>query len=647
MPHRVKNRLKYVLERWIQRGALYQFLMIAGLIVAVAVGGGLLAFVIAGGFAGPFEAVWWSFLRLTDPGYLGDDEGTALRVISTLVTVLGYVLFMGSLIAILTQWLNQTMRKLESGLTPIAMKGHVLILGWTNRTPAIVHELVLSEGRVARFLRRRGVRRLRIVILAEEVDATLRHELREQVGREMHKWQIILRSGSSLRLEHLHRVDFMRAAVILLPGADFTLGGAEATDARVIKTLLSISNYGEAAKEPPPPLVAEIFDAKKIAIAQRAYQGEIDVVASDAFISRLIAQNVRHRGLSFVYAEILSYGSGNEVYVRPCPEFAGAGIHEIEDAFEEAVVLGAVRPAARGFEPLLNPPPDFRLQEDDRLVLIARTFEESAPLEGFRPQRVERPSSVRRPVPLHPERRILVMGWSHKVFALLREFGSYGSERFLIDVLSVVPTAEREAQLSSLALNAGRVQVRQLEGDYTDAADVEALAPTGYDNVVFLSSDWLETGEETDARTLLGYVLLRSLLPEDGGPEILVELMDPENARLFRKRPGEVIISPVILSHILAHVALRRELSAVFGELFGPGGAEIFFRDAGDYGLAGREVSFREVQHAAAEHGEIALGVRLAGGPTHTIGGVYVNPPAQKRWTLTEDDEIVVLTTYS
>ena len=80
----------------------------------------------------------------------------ARRAISSVLTVLGYVLFMGSLIAILTQWLNQKIRDFERGLTPIVRRNHILILGWTNRTLAIVDELMRAEGRVRRFLRRRA-----------------------------------------------------------------------------------------------------------------------------------------------------------------------------------------------------------------------------------------------------------------------------------------------------------------------------------------------------------------------------------------------------------------------------------------------------------------------------------------------------------
>jgi hypothetical protein len=75
-----------------------------------------------------------------------------LRAISTAVTVLGYVLFMGSLIAILSQGLAVAIRRMESGVTPISMQGHVVILGWTNRTPEIVAKLLTAQGRLQRFL---------------------------------------------------------------------------------------------------------------------------------------------------------------------------------------------------------------------------------------------------------------------------------------------------------------------------------------------------------------------------------------------------------------------------------------------------------------------------------------------------------------
>ena len=122
------NRLRFFLERLLLGGAHFHLLVIAGLILLVSWSAGFLAFMAAGSFESIFDASWWAFLRLSDPGYLGDDQGALLRILSTVVTVLGYVLFMGALIAIMTQWLNATIRRFENGLTPVSIKGHILIL---------------------------------------------------------------------------------------------------------------------------------------------------------------------------------------------------------------------------------------------------------------------------------------------------------------------------------------------------------------------------------------------------------------------------------------------------------------------------------------------------------------------------------------
>ena len=315
-----EKALRFRIERWIQRGVPFQLLFVAALVVAIAVLGGLAAWLATDAFERPFDAIWWSFLRLTDPGYLGDDQGLALRVISTCVTVIGYVLFMGSLIAIMTQWLARTLRRLESGLTPITMSGHVVILGWTNRTPELVVKLLGARGRLTRFLQERGLRRLRIVVLTDEVDAERRQALRDYVGELWSETRVFLRSGSALEPEDLQRLDLRRAAVIVVPGADFELGGAELTDTRVIKALLTLRRIlAPVPLDERPFVIAEIFDSAKVEIAEKALEGGFEIIASDAVISRLISQSVRHRRLARVFVELLSHEEGSSLYASPRP----------------------------------------------------------------------------------------------------------------------------------------------------------------------------------------------------------------------------------------------------------------------------------------------------------------------------------------
>ena len=127
---------------------------------------------------------------------------------------------------------------------------------------------------------------------------------------------------------------------------------------------------------------------------------------------------------------------------------------------------------------------------------------------------------------------------------------------------------------------------------------------------------------------------------------MLIELLDPQNHAIFRREQEEVLISPMILSHMLAHVALRPDLNAVFRELFSSGGAEIFFRPAEAYNLVNSEVSFRDVQDAVAAGGDTAVGVHIHAQSLSPSGGVHLNPNREETWTLQPADEIVVLATY-
>ena len=575
MLDRLKNRLKFQIEQLLLRGAHARLLFIASLVGSVAIVGGLLVQVTDVPFDGNETAIWWAFLRLTDPGYLGDDEGLARRVISTVLTVLGYVLFMGSLIAIMTQWLNQKIRNFESGLTPIVRRNHILILGWTNRTPAIVEELMRSEGRVRRFLERLGARGLHVVILSEDVSLERTMELRRTLGPLWEARKITFRSGIPLRMEHLERVDFRNASAIILPGADFAYGSANESDTRIVKTILSIaSQQGTDGNQSLPLLVTELFDPSKVKMAQRNYRGILEILASDVFITRCMAQNLRHSGLSHLFHQILSHGHGNSIHIRTFESFAGSRFGDLAGASPKAILLGVVRLDGEGFRSILNPSGDLILESEDRLVFLAQAYEDCEILKKLAPKQSLPQSQRMSHLQVKSKRRILILGWNHKVAALIKELDDYLHEQFEISILSLKSASEREAELGRQGIDRHRVKINHYEGDQTSPSDLAAIQPSSYDNVVVLGSDWLETQEESDARTIVGHLVLKDIL--EGAtqkPELLVDLMDADNIGLFQDKNTEVLVTPMMVSHVLAQVALRRELNVVYAELFGAGGA--------------------------------------------------------------------------
>ena len=275
-----------------------------------------------------------------------------------------------------------------------------------------------------------------------------------------------------------------------------------------------------------------------------------------------------------------------------------------------ACCSGSCVPEADDFQALLNPPGDLRLEANDRIAVLAPSYADAALPEtiGAAPELQERGAPASR---APARRRVLVLGWNHRVPALLEEFAAYPDEAFTIDIVSQVSAAKREKRIKAEAPSTEHLEIRQLEFDYTVPAYLESVDPASYDNLVLLPSERLKSEAESDARTILGYLLLRELM--EGGekaPAVLVELTDPDNAALFDNRRGEVIVTPLIISRMMARVALRRELRAVFDGLFSSGGSEILFRRIAEYELAenlkeskvpdagGRVFSFADLQRA-------------------------------------------------
>jgi ion channel POLLUX/CASTOR len=633
---RLKNRLTFELERFVVRSPLHRLLFIALLIAAVSLAAGLLARRTSAPFTSDADAIWWAFLRLTDPGYLGDDQGAGLRFISTIVTVLGYVLFLGALIAIMTQWLNATMARLESGLTPIAANDHIVIVGYSGRTAAIVKELLLSEERVARFLDARGARRLKIVILAERVDAQTVQDLKDRLGSLWRPRQIVLRSGTALRIEHLHRVDFLHAAAILLPSSEFSGKKTSTRDGQTIKALRATSISSRALRaERLPLVVAEVLDERHAGTAERAYGGPSEVLGTDALIARLLMQTVREPGSAQVYDELLAPATGNDIYIRRLPQLDGQAFATVARSFDEAIVVGVLRYVDGRPDAILAPAETFVVEEGDELVFVAKTFDACTP---GRIERAATPSALVGPSrPPRPPRRVLILGWNHNVPAMLHELASDRCDGGVheVDIVSSKAASERAATLPDAF---GLVRVRQLEIDYAAPGEIARLEPARYDNIVFVASDRVDSPNESDARTLLGHLLLEeALAPADRRPSVVVELASVENVALLGHGSADAVVSSVIMSHILTQVALRRGLHAVYMELFGAGGAELVLRAPSDYGIEVSDLSFSEIEAAARTRGDIAFGFRLR-------GELDLAPGRAQRVNVGAGDRIVAIT---
>lgn len=640
------DRVTFLIERQFIKGAGFQLLIVAAVIALISITGGA-AVMFVGGQMGFAEAVWWAFLRLTDPGYLGDDEGSWRRIVSTALTISGYVLFMGTLVAIMTRWLIAKMLEFERGLTPVSMRNHIVVVGWTNRTIPLLREVIGEAGSRRRFLAAFGMRKLRAVVLSEEVSAIQFQALKSDpvIGRT-HARDVVLRYGSVLEEEAIRRAGCMNAAAVIMP-SDYGRGDELVSpDVETIRALLSIDSRAARYGQSPPLAIAEIQDARRIETVRSAYSGPMEIVASDDTISRLLVQTILHPSLSAFLREVLTARRGNEILLRPAGRMAGGTLRDAASRCPHAILLGVLRAHDGRHKPLLNAPSATRIEETDLLVFLARSLAdiESSSSAATSLAPVERKASTRRSPPGRDGNRILLLGWSRRVPNLVDELASYEYMNFEVDMISIVDTATRSRAIERYSPRCARVPVRHIEADYLMTGELEQLDMSRYDSIFLLSSDQLENAEEADARVVVGQRIIEGLLKRAGlKPQVLLELADAANEGLIRSPDVETLVSPLILSHFMAQITLRRETRLVFEELFAAGGAEIEFRPPSAYGPADA-ASFAQLESRVAERGDTLLGIQQASESDSPSRGLQLNPPRDARFELRDDDRLCVLT---
>ena len=104
------------------RSPLSRFAVMMFLIALVTLVAGILIRQLVPGFDSTGDAVWWVFEHIVVPEYVDDDGDIAKRAVATVLIVLGSILFAGAIIAILVQWWDSTMERLELGLTPVCTR---------------------------------------------------------------------------------------------------------------------------------------------------------------------------------------------------------------------------------------------------------------------------------------------------------------------------------------------------------------------------------------------------------------------------------------------------------------------------------------------------------------------------------------------
>jgi voltage-gated potassium channel Kch len=515
------------------------------------------------------------------------------------------------------------LEELRKGRSFVCEENHTVILGWSPQVFSIVSELVIANA---------SRKRAAIAILADRDKVEMEDDIAAKVPH-LGTTRVVCRTGSPIDQADLAIVnpDAARSIIVLAPeGPD--------PDTHVIKTILALTNNPNR-KKAPYHIVAEIRERRNMEAARLVARDEAQLVLAEELLSRITVQTCRQTGLSVVYTELLDF-AGDEIYMQEEPSLVGKPFRDALFAYETSAVMG-ICGKIDGVK--LLPPMDRIIEPGDRIIAISAD-DVTVRLSGRTSFPIDESAITSRPPrPPRPERTLL-LGWNRRVPAIIHELEAYVAKGSTLDIVADVDVRE---EVEEHAKGLENLTVSFERADTTDRRVLDRLTAKGFDHILTLSYDDLET-QAADARTLVTLLHLRDIETKRGQSffSTVSEMLDVRNRQLAEvTQADDFIVSDRLVSLMLSQVSENRDLAAVFEDLFDPEGAELYLKPAGDYVEPGKPVTFYTVLESARRRGEIAVGYRLAklGKSPEAFYGVKVNPDKSKMVTFSEDDRILVL----
>ncbi|WP_435971544.1 CASTOR/POLLUX-related putative ion channel [Streptomyces sp. Qhu_M48] len=558
---------------------------------------------------------------------LGGEVGPPLRVVLSVLLALIALFYVSTLVSLITTGITDKLLALDRGHAPVLESGHTVVLGWSEQIPTVVTELVAAHAH-----RRRGV----ITVLADRAKADMDEELHATVGATG-RTRLICRSGRPTDPVALARVSPTTADCVLVLPRD-----SPHDDAEVVKTLLSLS--AAVGEEHPVRVVAAVRDDRYLSAARLAGGPLSTVLDMDDIAARLLVQCARQPGLSLVHQELLDF-AGHEFHTLREPGLIGLTFHEANAVSPVSSLVGIVREDGTV---VLNPPGRTPILDGDSLVVVA---EDAGTTHWAATPAPYDPTAIlpAQPAASAPAERLLLLGWNRRAPRIIEHLSRRTPPGSVLDVVAEPRTATVSGIRAVTEAVGHRLSVRHHPGDPTLRDTTDALDLTGHDAVIVLGPDPRPGHDDPDDRTLVTLLHLRARERERAGERIrsaggrvpvVTEMTDDRNRLIAPLAHGaDFVVSGRLIGLLMTQISQNPRLTAVFEELFAPGGATLHLRPVGRYITTGRDVSFATVVESAARRGECALGYRAHGSPH----GVSVNPPKSQVRSWHPDDRIVVV----
>lgn len=619
-----KNKLSYWFDNQMSAGTIALIKLLSIITVAsVLIIGVLIALIGIGKGYGLGQGIWISLTHVLDPGTICADEGAGILFIlgMLVITFLG-ILIMSTLTGIICNAIDEKVQDLRKGRSVVVEEGHVIVLGTGDGLYTIVSELIEANANHEKEA---------LVILDNKDGKDVMDEKISARFPDTKTTRVICRCGNVADITDLRVCSFDTCRSVII-NTD--------SDAMTLKSILAVTMLLKEYGNDNAYIIAVIRDEDNRQAAEIAGEGHVEIISFHDVMSRIIAHTSRNAGLSQVFTEIFD-ADGSEFYIEEHPQAVGKTLSELNRCFPVSTVLGFVRPDG---EILLNPEPDRRAGQGDRLILFAEDDGESKMDAEMAPVREDTIQKEYRREPI-AKKDMLILGYSSRLKYILEEEDHYVAPGSVMTVALDLNQGMHREELEAMQFENIKIEIRTC--DICRRSDLEPLLGKGTTVLVLADAeeemDERET-ERKDARILMTLLQLRYLSDTLGYRlNVTSEMLRVENQELAQiARVNDFVISSNITSLIVTQISQTRELKNIFEELLQEEGSEIYVRPAGAYVKTGQKTDFYTACEAAARQREVLIGYRKEDPQTGNIE-IVTNPPKAKELSFGEQDAFIVI----
>ncbi len=246
----------------------------------------------------------------------------------------------------------------------------------------------------------------------------------------------------------------------------------------------------------------------------------------------------------------------------------------------------------------------------------------------------------------------LILGWHGIAHIVVDQYSDYLLNGSQIDIVVHNPSEAVVSEVQRLRREKTSLRIELVNANPMVFADLQALKPFIYDNVIILSQEeGVSSPERTDSETLVILLLLRKILKDSSvhkiNTKLITQVLNSENQELITQtNVDDFIISNKLITMIFAQLSEEPRIKDLYDDIFQEEGSEIYLKPASLYfGSLPIKLTFADLIGQVLKRDEICLGFRkaeLAYSPRENFG-VILNVDKNREIEIGPKDTIVVL----